>query len=447
MKKGRRQTQVIKTKMRMRMMVITGTLCLMFVLSLGWLVFLNMSQNTRTSATTASMGGTILNNGEIISNFTWENDPATKATLGPDAVSISNTAHTAFGGRSSSGGLAPGLPAQDINMVFGASPLFDVEGIDVSIDFKRREPSGSFISRGKSLDFGFKKGFIFITYRTIGLRGGFETVTATTDYEIPMDEQFRNYRFIYTPTTGKGELFVNSVIIWSHDGNKNTAMYWNDAGSIMVAKGIDGGGKDIPVIDNFMIRTTGSVSPLAESLLNFMLMPSGNDIRIQWSTTANEKVDYFTIERSVNGLDFANLTNIPSDQSIKEGEEYVYTDKSISTPGILFYRVRQTFKDGKFITHTTSAVKLKTEKALTIDKISPPTFQNSFNLSYYIPSNGRVWVQLIDENGTIQSSETFEAPQGKNIYTFRDKKNINTGIYTLNLVFDDKKVTATVTKV
>ncbi|MEO8087476.1 MAG: hypothetical protein ABI763_11680 [Bacteroidota bacterium] len=447
MRKSRRQTQVPKTKMRIRMMVITGSLCLMFALTLGWLVFLNLSQNTRTSASNSEMGGAILNNGEIISNFTWEKDPATKSTLGPDAIKISNTAHTAFGGRSSTGGLAPGLPAQDINMVLANSPLFDVEGIDVSVDFKRREPSGSFITRGKSIDFGFKKGFINISYRTIGLKGGFETVTATTDYEIPMDEQFRNYRFIYTPTTGKGELFVNSVVIWSNDGNKNSAMYWNDAGNIIIAKDIDGGGKDIPVLDNFVMRTTGSVSPLAESLINFMLIPSGNDIHVHWSSTANEKVDYFTIERSVNGVDFANLTNIPADLTIQEGDEYVYTDKSVNSPGIVFYRMRQTFKDGKFITHATSAIKIKTDKALTIDRIYPPTFQNSFNLAYFIPSSGRVWVQLIDEQGKIQCSETFEAPQGKNVYTFKDRKNMNTGTYTLNLVFDDKKVTAKVTKV
>jgi hypothetical protein len=447
MKNSRRQKQVTKTKMKVRMMVITGTLCLLFALSLSWLVFLNLSQNTRTKASNNEMGGTILNNGEIISNFTWEADPATRATLGPDAIKISNTAHTAFGGRSSTGGLAPGLPAQDINLELGASPLFDVEGIDVSMDFKRREPSGSFVTRGKSLDFGFRKGFIHITYRTTGLSGGFETVTATTDYEIPVDEQFRNFRFIYTPTTGKGELFVNNVIIWSHEGNKNTALYWKDAGQIVIAKGIDGGGKDLPVLDNFMMRTTGSVSPLAESLINFMIVPSGNDIRIHWSTTANDKVQYFTVERSVNGLDFANLTNVPSDASVKDGEEYVYTDKSVNTPGVVYYRIRQTFKDGKFITHSTSAIKLKTEKALTIDRISPPTFQNSFNLAYYIPSSGRVWVQLVDESGNIRSSETFEAPQGKNVYIFRDKKNLGTGTYTVNLVFDDKRVTARVTKV
>src|SRR5688572_3368871 len=116
MKHSRRQTQVPKTKVKIRMMVITGTLCMMFVLSIGWLVFLNLSQNTRTTASNSEMGGTILNNGEIISNFTWEKDPATKATLGPDAIKISNTAHTAFGGRSSTGGLSAGLPAQDINM-------------------------------------------------------------------------------------------------------------------------------------------------------------------------------------------------------------------------------------------------------------------------------------------------------------------------------------------
>ena len=428
-------------------MVITGTLCLLFAFSLGWLVFLNLSQNTRISASNTEMGGTILNNGEIISNFNWDKEPATMATLGPDAIKISPKAHTAFGGRSSTGGLAPGSPAQDINMELPASSLFDVEGIDVSIDFKRHEPAGSFFTRGKSLDFGFKKGFMSISYRTTSLSGGFETITATTDYEIPMDEQFRNYRFIYTPSTGKGELFVNSVIIWSHEGTKNTAMYWNDAGSIFIGKGIDGGGKDQPVLDNFVVRTTGSVSPLAESLISFMIEPSGDYVKIHWSTTANDKVNYFTLERSVNGVDFANLTNIPVDPAQKEGEEYVYVDKTSITSGVVFYRMRQTFKDGKFITHATSAIRFKTENTLAIDRISPPTFQNSFNLAYFLPANGRVWVQLVDESGKIQCSETFEAQQGKNVYVFRDRKNLSSGIYILNLVFDDKRVSAKVTKV
>jgi hypothetical protein len=439
--------QVPRTKVKVRMMVITGTLCGIFVLSIGWLVFINLSQNTRTTASSPEMGGTILNNGEIISNFTWENQSPLKATLGPDATKISNTAHTGFGGRSSTGGLAPGLPAQDINMELGASTLFDVDGIDVSIDFKRHEPSGSFVSRGKSLDFGLRKGFVYITYRTNALSGGFETVTATTEYEIPTDEQFRNYRFIYTPATGKGEIFVNNVVIWSHDGNKNSAMYWKDAGNIVIAKGIDGGGKDIPVIDNFTMRTTGFVSPLAESLINFMVIPGGNGIKIIWNTTANDKVNYFTIERSVNGLDFANVSNISADPNLHEGDGYSFIDETAANSGIIFYRIRQTFKDGKFITHATSAIKMKTEKALTIDRISPPTFQNTFNLSYYIPSSGRVWVQLVDENGNIRSSETFEAPQGKNVYIYKDKKNLTSGTYTLNLVFDETRVTARVTKV
>src|SRR4029078_3826624 len=99
MKHGRKQ--VPRTKVKVRMMLITGTLCFLFVLSIGWLIVLNLSQNTRTIASNTEMGGTILNNGEIISNFTWEKDPATKATLGPDAIKISKTAHTTVGGRGS----------------------------------------------------------------------------------------------------------------------------------------------------------------------------------------------------------------------------------------------------------------------------------------------------------------------------------------------------------
>jgi hypothetical protein len=115
-------------------------------------------------------------------------------------------------------------------MVLPLLPLFEVDGIDISVDFKRIEPTASFFCRGKSLEFWIDRGYPAVLYRTYDVNGGYAMVNERSAYEIPDDGMFRTYRFIYTPVTGRGELFVNGVIIWSHQGTPNTALVLEGCG-------------------------------------------------------------------------------------------------------------------------------------------------------------------------------------------------------------------------
>jgi len=430
------------------MLMAVGALSLALTLIVSWLVYLNLTNLSKTRATgNGEAGGNKLNNNsEIISEFTWEKDPVTHSTLGPDATSVGKSAHAAPGGRSSTRGLAAGKPGKDINLTIPSSTLFDQDGIDVSIDYRRNESSGNFITRGNTFNFGMNKGFITILYKVENSKGTIETVSATTTYEIPVDEIFRNYRFIYTPATGKGEIFVNNIIVWSNSGSPQTAMSWKNAGNIIIGKEMDGGGKDIPVFDNLVIRSSGSLLPVAESLVNFMLESNGHGVRLHWTSAANNRVDNFALQRSINGIDFATIATIKADPKVSDDNEYVYNDQPSSSSEIFYYRLRQNFTDGKFIVHALSAIKLETEKNLSIERVNPMPFQKSFDISYFTPASGRVWIQLVDTKGKIRSSETFEVPQGKNVHVFRDHSNLESGTYTLNLVFGDRKVSAPITK-
>jgi hypothetical protein len=429
----------LKTKFRTKLLV--GAFAFGSLLALGWLIAINVSNNTDSIASPKD-----LNNGEIVSRFTWERDMPTKAATGPDAISISKSAYIAFGGSASAGGLAPGVPAKDINMEIASTDVFNMDGIDVSIDFRCNEPSGSFFTRGKTFDFGFNKGFLTINYKVTSSKGT-ETISQITNYEMLNDNVFRNYRFIYTPTTGKGEVFVNNVIVWSNEGEHNSPLAWNTKENIWIGKGIDGGGIDTPVLDNLVVRTAGTVSPLAESLVNFMLKAADGCVTINWSTTANNKVSNFTVQRSVNGFDFATIGTIKSDPSINEIKEYTFMDRNFSASGVYYYRIKQFFNDGKFITHNISATKVTLPEGLSIEQISPPQFEKSFSVAYNIPEEGKVQWQLVDESGKIKTFEVVSAQKGKNIYQCGAAEKLPEGSYTLNLLFNDKKLSATVTKI
>jgi hypothetical protein len=439
--------QRTKNKLRTRLLIVGGTLTVMFTITASLLVYLNISkvERTRASGTGDGGGGNYLNNGDIISEFTWERNPVTIATLGQDAIRVSEEANSVFGGRASTGGLSAGKTGKDINLEIASNEMFNQDGIDISIDFRRNETDGNFFSRS-SFNFGIEKGFLCISYRLENKQGKSENVKTVTTYEVPVDPVFRTYRFIYTPSTGKAEIFVNSVIVWTRKHENNTPLSWKNAGNIFIGKGMNGGGADMAILDNLVIRTAGSIAPLAESLLNFMLETENNGVKIHWSTSANSKVQYFTIERSVNGIDFVNIARIPADSTMSFEEEYVYSDKSRPASAVAYYRLRQTFQNGKFITHGLSAIRFKSESVLSIERISPTPFKNSFDVSYFIPGSGRVWIQLTNSKGKIFRTETFDAPQGKNVHVYRDDAQLEPGDYMLSIIFDNKKVSAKVSK-
>src|SRR3954468_14411132 len=107
MNQQQKRTQSQRTRVSIKFIV--GALSIGAFFIIGWVVFINLSNYTNSDAA----NGKSLNNGEIISSFTWESGEPTKATTGPDAIAISKGAYIAFGGRASTGGLAPGIPAKD----------------------------------------------------------------------------------------------------------------------------------------------------------------------------------------------------------------------------------------------------------------------------------------------------------------------------------------------
>lgn len=436
-----------KNKLKTRLLIVVAAVSFVITMTTGILVYINLQNASKTRASGNGSEGTggLMANGDIITEYTWEKDPVTTATLGPDAIKSGKDAHSITGGRSSTNGLSPGPNGKNIDLEIEGNELFNQDGIDISIDYRRSEKSGNFFTRN-NFNFGMENGFITIQYQLENKKGKTETVKEKTSFEVPQDAVFRTYRFIYNPNSGKAEIFVNSIIVWNRQHEINTPLSWKNGGNIIIGKELNGEGADRAILDNLVIRTCGNVSPLAESLLNFMLEPKKEGVVIHWSTSMNEKVNYFTIERSINGVDFVNVGSIPVDPS-KTDEEYTYTDRTETGSGVVYYRLRQTFQNGKFVTHGLSAIKFKTDKNLSIERIAPTPFTSSFDISYYIPKSGKVWIQLCDDHGKVINTTSFDAPQGKNVHVYREEKNLGKGFYTVNLIFDSKKVSSKVEKI
>lgn len=129
----------------------------------------------------------------------------------------------------------------------------------------------------------------------------------------------------------------------------NNAGYTNIASdaNVIIAGGI---GKAYPFSTNYNNRSfngtlhyvAGNVLPV--ELTAFYATPLDGSVRLNWSTASETRNDYFTVERSVDGLDWTTLQRMDGAGSVQQKNDYEVVDEQ-PLPGISYYRLSQTDLD------------------------------------------------------------------------------------------------------
>lgn len=280
----------------------------------------------------------LLSKGQVLCYFDWNQNPVTKSATGQVAVSSSNAAECTEGGVGNTNGLSAGRQTKDVNIMLAPKDEFNLDGIDISLDYKRLEESGNFYSRGSYFNFGMKKGKLVIAYRIMLSGGKYLSFNETTDYEVPMDDEYRNYRFIYDPTGGKAEILVNNAAVWSQDCPPRTKLYWNSNDNIFICKGMNGNGTGRAFADNFVICATSKVSSMPFQLLNFSAVQEDATLRVSWTTLKETDCEEFILERSANAFDYVEVSRIAAAGVPEAIAEYEFVDAG-PAEGINYYKL------------------------------------------------------------------------------------------------------------
>jgi hypothetical protein len=297
-----------------------------------------------------SMMGYEINDGDVISSFDWDEKMPGKAAVGPDAADISKSAKITPDGANETSGLSAGKDKKEINLQLVADKEFNTEGIDISFDFKRQEETCDFYSRGNYFNFGMKKGKITVSYKVALGNNKTETLNETTKFEIPKDEDFRNYRFSYNPQNGIAEIYVNKIVIWSHTGTEQSPLFWNPSDHVIIGRGMMGNGEEKALLDNFIVKSTGHVSKMPIHLLNFEALNREDHVIIRWFTIKEIDVDSFRVERSLNGTDFDGIGCVKAAGNSTTLKAYAFADMHPVEGAAAYYRLVPSNKPMKSIT-------------------------------------------------------------------------------------------------
>ena len=189
--------------------------------------------------------------------------------------------------------------------------------------------------------------------------------------------------------------------------------------------------------------SSGSINPLPIELISFEAISKENEVLLQWRTATETNNDYFSIERSSDGISFSEIKNIPgAGNSTIERSYQTFDNNPLS--GVSYYRLKQTDFDGKFTYSEIQTVHSKIKEnlnELVIKQISPNPFDSFFNAVFITNSNEEVFVELLNYSGSVIHSEKIAVEKGENTFHFDDDNSLIPGIYFCRISNGNKTAT------
>jgi len=352
-----RNRQKMRTMNRMVFVVAGASL---MGLAAYFTFFINTTQVTTSTAGLHKnmMLGYDINNGDVIVAYDWDNGDLLKAEIGPDAIAISKEAICAIGGTENTKALSPGKSGQPLNFEIPAVRELNLGGIDMSVDYRKSEENCELFTRGSNFTMGVKDGNIAVSYKLKNKNKKTISISEVTRYEIPADDEFRNYRFIYDPVKGRSEIFVNNVTIWSHEDDPESVMVWKEKENLIVGKNLKGDGTDKAFIDNVLIKATQQINEMPVTLLNFEAKAESNYVMVSWYTASETEIDSFIVERSMDAKEFMEVGRLKANGGPDKLTAYAIVDKSPNT-GLAYYRLIPSNKPLKSMTISMIGYKYK----------------------------------------------------------------------------------------
>ena len=205
--------------------------------------------------------------------------------------------------------------------------------------------------------------------------------------------------------------------------NNGAAGQDNSGGAISAGNGSGTNGSGI---------ITASSGPLPVELVNFKGEALENSVLLQWHTASENNNDYFTLEKSTNGVDFKYVAKMKGAGTTHSANEYETVDHQ-PFQGLSYYRLKQTDFDGKY--DYSPLINVLYSNNLDFSFFPNPV-KNGEAISFVVTENFGIKllnVTILDVTGNTVYSETIvNDSQSRKEFTL-NTLNISAGVYLLKV--------------
>lgn len=169
----------------------------------------------------------------------------------------------------------------------------------------------------------------------------------------------------------------------------------------------------------------GILLPL--KLTSFSVQKTNNIATIVWHTENEENVDRFEIERSLNGNYYEAILSKKAKNT--RVASYLAYDKNIEQlkTAIVYYRLKQIDKDGKFTYSKVVSVKANN---ITKAQIFPNPVSSTATMQLQTQQAESVMLKIISSDGKVLSTKTYSLTAGNNLIAL-NTEGLTTGVYAV----------------
>ena len=209
------------------------------------------------------------------------------------------------------------------------------------------------------------------------------------------------------------------------------------------AKRVGGGGQATLAKIDEVIITVYYTTPLPIDLIYFRAQNEDKSVDLFWETATETNNDFFTIERSLDGINFESIANIKGAENSSIALTYQFTDTN-PLSGTSYYRLKQTDYDGQSELFNSVAVNHEEVGVDLVNlQITSSIFSESFTITFNQITNELITISLFDLSGHSVYSSTNQTTKGYNAFTFSSIELLKSGTYILILRNENKILAAT----
>jgi PKD-like domain/Bacterial Ig-like domain (group 2)/Secretion system C-terminal sorting domain len=187
--------------------------------------------------------------------------------------------------------------------------------------------------------------------------------------------------------------------------------------------------------------TLDGVNPLPVELLYFNAKFNGKNVDVNWQTASEINNDYFTVERSLDGIHFVSIGVVPSHANGGNSTSILsyYLNDDKVTPGVYYYRLKQTDFNGEYKYSNIDMVEIKGD-ADFVFSISPnPSDGTVLNTIISAEKGQEIVVVVHDILGQeIYSKIIITEQKGNAVYGMDLSQKLSSGVYMITATSNQK---------
>lgn len=266
-----------------------------------------------------------------------------------------------------------------------------------------------------------------------------QSITTTDGVNLIYFDKFTimkdvNKTTVYNIVVGQSQMLnaswpaANGTYVWTGTGasgtNRSTSVTPATTGifNYTVADNNNGG-----LLDNFTVNVTATLPVIFNS---FTVQKAGAGASIKWTVSEISNHDYFSIERSTDGIHFTEISRNTENINGQSDKFFAINDNNLPAGTVFYYRIKQCDKNG--------VCKYTDVKSVRFDEKSKPVLypipaENTLYITYTCSGTSKIHLIITDENGRVVVKETKNVSQGRNnLQTNISKLKSGTYIVVIN---------------